>query len=56
MLGIHFLSVSSKPVGRFYSHAPAASTKPISLQKAIMMYTHVLKRGPVGLDIPMDWL
>jgi hypothetical protein len=57
MPGKHSISVSSKRGGRSQGsqgHAPGASTKQKSMQKATMIYTHVRNRGPADVRSPVD--
>lgn len=44
MSGVHSIAVPSKPVDRSQGHTPGASAKPKSIQKAIIIYTHLLDR------------
>jgi hypothetical protein len=53
MPGVHFKSGLSKPVGRSQGHASGASAKPKSLKKAIMIYTHLLKRDWGGVILQL---
>jgi len=48
MPGVHFISVPSRSVDRFPSHAPGVSAKPKSIQKVIKIYTNLLELDSGG--------
>lgn len=56
MSEVYSISVPSKPVGQSPGYAPRGSAKPKSIQKATMIYTHVLNREGKGVKSPVDEL
>jgi len=52
MSGVHSISVSSKPVGRSQGHATRPAAKLKSIQKAIKIYTDLLKLDLLMFTVP----